>query len=154
MAEQWAYEMKSEELMEALSRATVRAGISNSGLVIDLTGNNDGAGAFYLYGVVLSRLEGKLPPFKPGDVVIMDPKETYYCGPVISSSSRHHASGEAAPNVQYEVAAIYYEKVHRAAYRGGEQRLWTLRFNDKAVGECRFTASRFLKVGQAVPAAA
>jgi len=66
---QWAYEMSNRELLSAFAEACARSGLSNSGIIMSFTGSMDAERARYLRGVLLSRLDGLKPPFKPGDVV-------------------------------------------------------------------------------------
>ena len=66
---QWAYEMDNRTLLKEFWMACARAGVSGSGLVIDVAGPSNAEEARYLKGVLLARLEGKKPPFKRGDVV-------------------------------------------------------------------------------------
>lgn len=65
----WAYEMTNEGLIQAFARACAEAGLSSSGLVIDLMGPAHASEARYLKSVLLARLEGQKPPFSRGDVV-------------------------------------------------------------------------------------
>ena len=146
MSKEWAYDYASEKLMEALWRATARAAISNSGLVIDLTGSGNAARATYLHGVILSRLDGKRPPFMPGDKVRMNPKATYYCSSV--NRNEHHSAGEAKSDTEYLVENVFYEKVYRGALQGGDHYRWTISFRDKKLEGYRFDADRFEKVEQ------
>lgn len=64
-----AYEMTNEELLREFGQACAEAGLSNSGLVIDVMGPVHVGEARYLKGVVLARLDGQKPPFSCEDVV-------------------------------------------------------------------------------------
>ncbi len=152
----WAYDMNNEELMENLLKATSRAAVSGSGLVIDFMRSSHQSEAFYFYGVVLSRLEGTRPPFMRGERVRIDPKATYYCGSV-NTIGEHSTTGEAKPGKDYEVVRVYFET--RNCYDiGGKQYLgWTLALRDKKNAEFedyRFPAERFKRVKVKQPAAA
>ena len=69
------FTLTNGELVHELVNASARAGVSGSGLVIDLSGSDDLNRARYLQRVVLARLDFKAPPFKPGDKVqAKDPK--------------------------------------------------------------------------------
>jgi hypothetical protein len=146
----WAYNLSNEKLMHALWEATVRAGISGSGLVIDLSGSDYGTTASYLYGVTLSRLDGKTPPLKPGDKVRMDPKETYRCGSAIIVGGRYQ-SGAVDKDTEYEVSRVSYVNIFRYPYEGGNKYSWVISFTDEKLNKCQFPAERFVKVEQMQP---
>lgn len=152
MPDKWAYDLDNKRLMNSLLRAAAEAGVSGSGLIMDLSGSDYHTPVIYLKGVVLSRLEGRRPPFAVGDKARMYPKETYYCPSV--NWRRHHASGEAAPDIEYEVAAVFYERIPRFAYGGGDDYDWTISFKDKKLDGYRFPVKRFEKVEQVQPAEA
>lgn len=145
----WAYDMSNEELLKACWDATVQAGVSNSGLVMGFGGNFHQTEAFYLYGVALSRLNGKRPPFAPGDKVCVNRRATYYCSSVNHRDERS-VGGEAKPNTEYGICRVFYEKVYRAFEFGFE---WTVSLEDEGLEGYRFLADRFEKIEQK-PAAA
>lgn len=152
MPNTWAYDDTNEKLVEALWKATARAAISNSGLIMELVSTGDAARATYLHGVILSRLNGKRPPFVPGDKVRMNPKATYYCGS--ANRNEYHSIGEAKADTKYVVEDVFYEKVHRGALQGGNHYRWTISFKDEKLRGYRFDDDRFEKVEQVQPATA
>ena len=66
-----AYDWPNEKLVEYFMDACARAGISNSGLVIDFMAGSNFDEAHYIKGIILSRLDGKTPSFKRNDVVVI-----------------------------------------------------------------------------------
>ncbi len=66
---QWAYEMSNRDLLRTFTEACAEAGVSCSGIVFDPGASLVVRRFRYLEGVLLSRLDGVKPPFKPGDVV-------------------------------------------------------------------------------------
>jgi hypothetical protein len=69
MSNSTAYELTNEKLIREFMRVCEWAGTANSGLAIDCMAGSYLEDAHYLKGVVLSRLDGKIPPFKRGNVV-------------------------------------------------------------------------------------
>ncbi len=69
MSEANPYNWSNDVLLDALVRVAARAGVSNSGLVIDLSASSDVSQLHYLKGVMLARLHGKQLPFNLGDAV-------------------------------------------------------------------------------------
>jgi hypothetical protein len=65
----FAYNWPPAKLLDTFMQASARAGVSGSGLVIDLSSGTHSADATYLKGVLLARLEGAVPELKPGDKV-------------------------------------------------------------------------------------
>ena len=66
-----AYDWPNEKLINAYAEACMRAGVSNSGLVIDFMSGTNHEEARYLRGVILSRLDGKTQSFRRDDVVVI-----------------------------------------------------------------------------------
>jgi hypothetical protein len=137
-----AYDYTNTELMEAYWEAVAQAAVSNSGLVIDFTGGIRWEEAYYLNGVVFSRLEGKVRPFTRGDRVRINPKATYLCRSV-NYAEQYHSCGEADPKKVYKVARVIYEK----------NGTWTLSFKGDEESY-RYPADRFEKVEEKTSAAA
>ena len=73
-----AYELDNEALLKEFMNACGRAGTSNSGLCYDLAASEHLKYAHYLKGVVLAKIEGEDPPFKPGDIVICVKRDGAY----------------------------------------------------------------------------
>ena len=74
----YAYDMSNTELLNAMTQAAANAGTSNSGIIYDPMAPTHVVQLIYLRGVVLSRLEGQLPPFRRGDeVVLKDDRPVY-----------------------------------------------------------------------------
>ena len=142
----WAYDCSNEELTKKFWEALARAAVSGSGLVISFTGGYERAEAFYLYGVVLSRLEGKRPPFTPGDRVRISPDATYQCHSV-NTVGEYYSLGKSQPDTEYEVAKVYYEKQYRP-HSSDHEYVWTLSFAQEEMVDYRFPADRFEKVKQ------
>lgn len=86
-----SYEIPAEELLDRFMRATAQAGVSNSGLVIDVAAGFDHANMRYFRGVVLARMEGKTPPYKSGGKVRVkadgEAREVSYRGPELVAKS-------------------------------------------------------------------
>ncbi|HUD02570.1 MAG TPA: hypothetical protein VMR46_00930 [Candidatus Paceibacterota bacterium] len=137
-----AYDYSNRELMEAYWEAVARAAVSNSGLVIDFAGGFFLEKAYYLHGIVLSRLEGKERPFTRGDHVHINPKATYMCRS-INAAGEYYSHGAVDPKKTYEVDRVFYEK----------DGTWALSFKGDEEGY-RYTADRFEKVEQKKPAVA
>ncbi len=95
-----AYDLTNEELVEKLKSACARAGCSNSGLVIDVMAGSDLEHARYLAGVVLSRLNGKQPPFKSGMTVRVKPGSQ-------AKTERYNAQ-EINPDSNYTISKVHY----------------------------------------------
>ncbi len=100
------YDLSNESLINALGKATVRAGISNSGLVISASSTDDRDYALYLRGIVLARLDKQAPPFKAGDKVVQS--ET---GKLFSVSLGPDNNFVLAEPKEYEVARVYYRRI-------------------------------------------
>lgn len=66
MADYAVYDWPIQRLLSALMNASARAGVSNSGLVVDLSDDNDLYEAHYLKSVVLARFDNVRPSVKPG----------------------------------------------------------------------------------------
>lgn len=131
--ETWAYDMPHEELLRNFADACAEAGTANSGFVFDIMGPVHVANARYLKGVLLSRLEGKQPPFKRGNMV--QPK---------AGSTGVHAEAywgiSVLPGVAQTITKIHYEGNGR----------WLLQFKgipEGARGFPQFKAEEF----EAVP---
>ena len=134
-----AYDYTHRELMDAYWKAVAQAAVSNSGLIIDVTGGSRMMEAYYLHGVLLSRLEGKERPFTRGDHVRISPKATYICHSV-NSVGEYYSRGQANLEKVHEVVRVFYEKEGK----------WTLSFKDEDEEEekYRYPADRFEKVEQ------
>ncbi len=141
-----AYDYTNKELVTAFLDAAARAGVSSSGLVFDLTRDSSVADACYLKGILLSRLDGKKPPFAAGDRAqfVWESRNPSTVYPV-NFVRGHYSRPEAKPDVLYEVARVFYEE-------DGE---WTLffKFDPKFEGmetynEYRYPAKSFKKVEQ------
>jgi len=63
--EKTAYEIDHTELVNKFRKAAAQAGVSTSGLVIDMGGGYNVLNANYLQGAVIARIEGVQPPFSP-----------------------------------------------------------------------------------------
>ena len=74
MVQRTAYDFTNDTLVELFMDACGEAGASNSGSVIDFRAGAHLEDAHYLKGVVLSRLDGKKPPFERDDVVVIKPE--------------------------------------------------------------------------------
>ena len=61
--------MDTGKLLSVFMNACARAGVSSSGLVIDLSGSDDLGNAHYLRGVIHARIDRATPPFHPRDRV-------------------------------------------------------------------------------------
>lgn len=64
------YDWDNETLLKGFMRACAKAGVSGSGLCYDPFAHYDHAEALFLKGVVLAKMEGARPPFKPSDNVV------------------------------------------------------------------------------------
>lgn len=111
MSQKTAYDYSNEELVREFWVTCAKAGVSNSGLVIDVGAGSHMEQAQYMGGIVLSRLEGKTLPFKRGDVVRAKPE--------IKLVYPHQYWGsEIGSGRSYEVKRVHY-------YVGGK---WFLEF--------------------------
>ena len=131
-----AYEMTNKQLLWVFGQACFQAGVSNSGLVIDMMGPVYESAARYLNGVVLARLDGKSPPFSSGDIV-------------------QSKSGEAVRAVGYEGLFVVSEphEIFRIHYLGNEKWLLELRDIPEATrGTPMFPAEEFVLVPASIPA--
>ncbi|MEK7138002.1 MAG: hypothetical protein AAB787_00690 [Patescibacteria group bacterium] len=129
-----AYDYSNEELVHAFSKAVARAGVSNSGLVIDIMAGQDRSEAIYLRGVLLSRLDGKERPFTQGDRVRLSEHARHYVASRNTGGESYYSRGKAETGKTYEVFRTFYEG-------SGE---WSIYF----VGdeEYRYPAEHFKKV--------
>lgn len=101
-----AYDCSNTELVDEFWRAVARAGVSNSGLVIDTMAGSDRAEDLYFRGVLLSRLEGKERPFIRGDrVQLLSSKSGYSC----SVNRYDYSRGSVEHGKVYEVSRTFYE---------------------------------------------
>ena len=66
----WAYETTNLELLDELIERCCKAAPAAQGLITDAGAGCDWQEAQYLRGVILSKLDGNEPPFKPDDQVI------------------------------------------------------------------------------------
>ena len=98
--EQWAYDMPAAQLVNELIHSAARASVSGSGLVIDMTGPFHAAETRYLVGVVVSKLEGKTPPFRWGVKVRATRR--------VTSSCRNWSQTIEASAKTFTIARIYY----------------------------------------------
>ncbi len=101
-----AYDYTHTELVDAFYRAVARAGVSSSGLAIDIMAGHDRAEAFYFRGVLLSRLEGQKRPFTRGNHVKLDSRGIVRS---VNTSGEYYARGQAEPGKTYEVTRTFYE---------------------------------------------
>ena len=67
----YAFDLSNSVLLAELEVSAAKAGMSNSGFIIDVAGPMHAEEYRYLHGVVLSRLDGQIPPFRRGDVVAL-----------------------------------------------------------------------------------
>lgn len=97
-----AYEYTNAELLQRLMDASGRAGISHHPRSADHLLGSHWNEAQYLGGVVLSRMDGKTPPFKRGDLVKFKPD---------SKSLRVLAYWfpKSDPKGTYTVARVHYK---------------------------------------------
>ena len=131
-----AYEMTNEELLRAFGQACAEAGVSNSGLVIDVMGPVHASEARYLKGAVLARLDGQKPPFSRGDIVQS------------KSGGEVRAVGYGGLSVTSKPHEIF--RVH---YLGNEKWLLELRDIPEATrGTPMFPAEEFVLVPAPIPA--
>lgn len=60
------YCLSNEELVKKFMSICGRAGTANSGSVIDVAGPSLANDAHYFKGIVWSRMDNEIPPFRPG----------------------------------------------------------------------------------------
>ena len=100
MAE-WAYEMGNKDLVSEFGRVCGRSGSSNNGCAIDCSGSMWAEEARYFKGVLLARLEGAKPPFKPGDKVKVGKNNT-------ARSTDWRCEFSLPPNSSHKIHRIHY----------------------------------------------
>lgn len=137
----WAYDLPSHELVERLSDAAARTGISNSGLVIALGRAYHRTGFTYLRGVVMSRMEQKRPPFKLG-------AEFQLREGLRTSRSKNHDGDlqycTAESGTVYELCQLWYLPKSFKSPEWG----WQLEFG--SLPNWLFAADDFSKLGEEV----
>jgi hypothetical protein len=122
-----AYTLSNDELLRQFSRASAEAGTSNSGLVIDCGASYYKQRMKYLFGVLLSKLEGKQPPFPEGSFI--KPK---------------YGEGIRATNEQGGIPRLLLQdtrQIDEVWYVAGK---WEVKI--KGLHEFRFSADDFVKV--------
>lgn len=72
-----AYERADAGVLEQFAEACMRLGVSQSGLCISFGGGHDWLNAKYFEGVILARLRGRTPPFRPGQKLRVKAGEKY-----------------------------------------------------------------------------
>ncbi len=132
-----AYDYTHAELVDAFTEAVAKSGISNSGLVISVFAGYDAAEAFYLKGVLLSRLEGAERPFTRGDHVKISGSASRQATVLSQNTSgEYYSFGRAEPGKTYEVFRVFYESNGK----------WSLSFGGEE--GYRYPAERFEKAAE------
>ena len=109
----WIYDSSNEWILRQYTEICVKIGESKIALhdCNDKTADD----ARYLRGVLLSRLDGQVPPFRPGDVVVNDTETDIRPIPERKTSSQKVKNGEE-------------KTVRNVSYYG--DRLWGLAFDE------------------------
>ena len=135
-----AYDYSRAELVDAFWRTVAKAGVSNSGLAIDIMAGHDRAEASYLRGVLLSRLELQERPFTRGDYVRLSKSDSRCIVSSVNPYGDYYTHGRAEPGKTYVVARTIYEGAGK----------WSLcfegSFDDRPY---RYPAEHFEKVEEA-----
>jgi hypothetical protein len=130
-----AYDYTHMELVDAFVRAVAKAGVANSGLVIEIMGPHHAREARYLRGVLLARLEGQERPFTKGDRVRLKTR--------LAVSSVNYDGGyyrrEVHAGKEYAVSRVFYDGIGK----------WSISLGEDA--DFRFPAEEFKKTPQEVP---
>lgn len=135
-----AYDYTNTELLSWFWGYVVKAGVSNSGFVVDPAAGHYLAEARYLRGVLLSRLERKERPFTRGDIVKISKRAP-------SNISSVNKSGEG--NSYRQVGRSDTCEITRVIYSGSDK--WLLVF--KNAQDHMFPAECFEKMeGVTAPA--
>jgi len=92
-----AYDYTHAELVDAFWRTVAKAGVSNSGLAIDIMAGHDRAEASYLRGVLLSRLELQERPFTRGDYVRLSKSDSRCIVSSVNPYGDYYTHGRAEP---------------------------------------------------------
>lgn len=124
-----AYDYTNEELIDAVGRAAAQSGFSNSGMVIDIMAGSHRQEYIYLRGVLLSRLDGKQPSARRGDIVVVEGKGSGR--PTVYSL---RGNGAVSKGKKLEIT--------RTWYLGNER--WAYSFDNAT--EHQFAAENFEKV--------
>lgn len=107
-----AYELSNEALLKEFMEACARAGVSNSGLCYSPTAGVHQDRANYFRGVVLARLEGEKPPFKPGDTIIcVKPNGAYQTTGYCHTPMRGWTEPQKVVRLYYKGAKVWELKV-------------------------------------------
>lgn len=146
------YTLSNKQLLDKFANTCARAGISNSGFMIDATGPSRARYAQYLKNVVLSRMDGKKPPFNPGDTVETKSESDEQIRPIDGNHgffTCYDPAALMARGSSYKISEIYY----RPSETESE---WWLRF--RSLGENHnafwlYRATHFSLVAVPEPAA-
>ena len=97
-----AYDWPNEKLINGYAETCMRAGVSNSGLVIDFMAGSNHEEARYLRGVILSRLDGKTQSFKRNDVVVIK-------ADIRTVSSKQYWGPTLGHNNNFTIRRVHYD---------------------------------------------
>jgi len=105
MAEKTAYEASNSELVDRFMEACARAGVSNSGLCIDMLAGADVVQMNYLKGAILARLDGQKPPFAPGTKVRVKD------GVALPIRAKHYDAPDLKGEQTYTIDRVWYNSI-------------------------------------------